>query len=118
MANVHFYLKKPEKSTGESLIFLQWKYNGRILRYSFGQTINPSKWSYAKERAKEKHTTVKGDDKTLNSLLDTLSDICKETYDKLIGKGIPKVEDIKEQLVNYVEQKSSKKSTPTFLELL
>ena len=54
---VHFRLK-PEDSTGLSIIYLQFIYQGRRLFYSFGQSIKTADWNEKKERVKNKQTTT------------------------------------------------------------
>jgi integrase len=98
MGDIHFYLKKPEKTTGESLIFLQWKFNGRILRFAFGQTIHPEDWNPKKERVKLKTKTTRDGRYNLNDLLDGLVEVCQKTYHEHIKEGIPSPEIIKETL--------------------
>ena len=51
MGAVNFYLKKPGKA-GHSLIFLQFKFLGRRLRFSTGKSILPAEWNSKKQRAK------------------------------------------------------------------
>lgn len=49
---VNFYLKKPEPTTGRSLIYLKFKYSGHPLVFTFDQTIDPSNWNAKKQRVK------------------------------------------------------------------
>jgi integrase len=79
MPNVHFYLKKAEKKTGLSLIYLQSKFDGHRLVYSFKEQIAPAKWNKKRERAKDnnkprefKKKGEHGD--LLNELLENLCD--------------------------------------------
>jgi integrase len=95
-------LKKPEEATGESLIFLQWKYSGRILRFSFGQTVNPNNWNTKTESVKQKLTTTKDGQYNLNELLKSLKDLCILTYNKNLKGGIPSPETIKVALKEFV----------------
>jgi hypothetical protein len=77
MPSVNFYLKKAEAS-GRSLIYLQFKYNGNKLLFSFGQTIESTSWNTNKQRVKSNTVTTADGKYALNDLLNNL------------GTGLPK----------------------------
>ncbi len=51
MRDVNFYLKKPE-ANNKCLIYLQFRYNGNKLVFSFAQSINKKNWNADKQRVK------------------------------------------------------------------
>ncbi len=132
MATVSFYLKKPEPVTGKALIYLQFKYNGQKLVYSFGQAIDPGKsymedgkqrfknWDHAKQRVKEKKATTADGDYLINDLLDNLEAVCKKAYKEELKNGIPSPATLKQHLINFINQNKGieKKEGPTLFELI
>jgi hypothetical protein len=80
MPNVKFYLKKPEKSTGKSLIYLQFRYSNKKLVFSFGQTIHKANWNANKQRVKSNKETTADGQYSINDLLDNLEKTCLATY--------------------------------------
>ncbi|MFL5787249.1 MAG: phage integrase SAM-like domain-containing protein [Flavisolibacter sp.] len=125
MGEISYYLKKKEESTGKSLIYLQWKYNGLKLTYSFGQTINPKEWNRARQRVKNNKQRVLIDndegEHSLNDLLDNLAKVLKDAYTIEIKKGIPIPSTLKKHLDEFLDQnkngKERKKDKPTFFSL-
>ena len=90
MAGVNFYLKKAEESTGFSLIYLQYKYSGHRLVYTFNHTINPKDWDSKKQRVKANKRTTTADGKyLLNDLLDNLEEVLLKAYNTELKNGIP-----------------------------
>src|SRR5437762_9494551 len=96
--HVNFYLKKKEKSTGKSLIYLKYKYAGNVFVYSFDQTIDPGKelkndgfqnWSTGKQRVRGNKFTTKDGQHSLNDLLDNLENVLLTAYRKELSSGIP-----------------------------
>lgn len=104
MSTVNFYLKKKEASTGKSLIFLQYKYNGRRLVYSFGQAIDPDNWNKKKQRVKANGQTTVDGQHLLNELLDNLEEVCKTAYYTEIKNGIPEPAVLKEHLNEFLKK--------------
>src|SRR5215204_3476654 len=98
MGNVSFYLKKPEMTTGKSLIYLQYKYSGLKLVYAFGQTIKPNNWSYAKQRVRSNRVTTDDGQYSLNDLLDNLEKVLLAAYRKELSKGVPSRDVLKQHL--------------------
>lgn len=95
MPNVNFYLKKPESTLGKSLIYLQFKYHGKKLVYSFGQKISPLDWSKENKRVKSHRGTILNGQYAINDLLDKLEKICLKAYNEEMVKGIPPVSVLK-----------------------
>jgi integrase len=119
MSEVNFYLKKKEPSTGKSLIYLQFKYNGRKLVFSFGQTLKPGKkyWNAGKQRVVSNKTTTADGKYSLNDLLDNLKSVCEEAYHKELKNGIPEPETIRKQLQAFLDRNkkdSSQKKSSLF----
>lgn len=101
MPAVHFYLKKPEPS-GLSLIYLQFKYSGHRIVFSFNQQIKPSIWSKKKQRIKSNAQTSANGDEYINDLLDNLERICMNAYKSQIRNGIPNPALIEQALTDFV----------------
>lgn len=101
MPTVHFYLKKPEPS-GLSLIYLQFKYSGQRVIFSFNQQIKPKDWNDKKQRVKTNAKTAASGDEYINDLLDSLERICLNAYKKQIGTGRPNPAIIEQALSDFV----------------
>jgi integrase len=114
MGEVNYYLKKAEESTGHSLIYLQFKYKGNKLVFSFGQSIDPKNWN-----ANNKQTTSDGDH-SLNDLLDNLKEVCEKAYKEELRNGVPTVGTLKAHLVQFINQNTDaeKVERETFFSLL
>src|SRR3981081_657603 len=108
MPIVNFYLKKAAGPIPDSLIYLQFKYNGRKLVYSFGQKINPLDWSKVEKRVKSNRQTILDGQYDLNELLDKLETLCiKPDHEELV-RGIPPVSVLKFRLDALVHQNKGK----------
>lgn len=108
MGDVNFYLKKPA-STGKSLIYLQYKYNGLKLTFTFGQTIYPKNWNKSKQRVKNNSATTSDGKHSLNDLLDNLVTVCEKAYNKEIKNGTPLTSTIKSYLIDFMNQQGNEK---------
>lgn len=117
MGAVNFYLKKPE-ANGLSLIYLQFKYAGRKLVYSFGQSINPTSWHSKKQRVKSNKATTADGKHYLNDLLDALEKQCNTAYNSLLKTGIPAPSEIKKRLSEFMEGKPEPSKKETLLSLV
>jgi integrase len=103
MPAVNFYLKKA--APGEkSLIYMQVKYNGQKLVYSFGQKVDKGNWSDAKQRLKSNKATTADGQHLLNELLDALEKEFLIAYNKEIKTGIPAPRTLKQHLDNFLYQ--------------
>lgn len=123
MGEVNFYLKKPPPKTKtnknpKSLIYLQFKYNGRRLVFSFGQNIDPAMWNLNKQRVKSKNETTKDGTYSLNDLLDKLEEILLSAYRKELVNGIPSTEKLKMYLINFMNQNEPDEDKPTLYKLI
>jgi integrase len=119
MGEVNFYLKKAEPISGKSLIYLQYKYNGKKLVFAFGQTIEPGKWSRKKQRVRQGSIVKTTDGKhLLNDLLDSLQRECYAAYNAEIRKGVPAPATLKRCLSDYMNQNEADPNRPTFRKLL
>src|SRR5215218_3605870 len=98
MGAVNFYLKKKEESTGKSLIYLQYKYNGYKLTFSFGQVIDPKNWNNGRQRVKSNNQTTADGKHSLNELLENLAVECVRAYNTELKNGIPTPTAIKKYL--------------------
>src|SRR5687768_11336221 len=103
MPNVNFYLKKPEKS-GTSLIYLQFKFAGKKLVFSFGQSITLSNWNSKRQRVKSNAVTTSDGKHSLNDLLENLQRECLKAYNTNLNNGIPSTQSIKDHLQAFVDQ--------------
>lgn len=103
MPAVNYYLKKA--APGEkSLVYMQVKYNGQKLVYSFGQKVDKGNWSDAKQRLKSNKATTADGQHLLNDLLDALEKEFLIAYNKEIKTGIPAPRTLKKHLDNYLYQ--------------
>lgn len=125
--NVNFYLKKAEKSTGKSLIYLKFKYSGNVFVYTFDQTIDPGpkdkkgdykNWSIRKQRVKSNQVTTKDGQHSLNDLLDNLEGVLLETFRKELKNGLPAKATLKQALDNFINQNRDNPDRPSFYKLL
>lgn len=101
MPHVHFYLKRPEPS-GLSLIYLQFKYSGHRVIFSFNQQIKPSNWNKKKQRVKSNSQTAKTGDDYINDLLDNLEKVCMNAYKIQVRNGIPNPAIIEQALTDFI----------------
>jgi integrase len=104
MSTVSFYLKKAEGKPPRSLIYLQYKYNGKRLVYSFGQKIDPKIWSKDRQRVKNTKQTTEDGQHSLNDLLDKLSKVCVKAYNDEIPNGYPEPAKLRQHLDDYMRQ--------------
>lgn len=117
---VHFRLK-PKDSNGQSIVYLQFIYQGRRLFYSFGQSVRPEDWNEKKQRVKNKLATTADGKFALNDLLDNLERICLKTYTESLKDGIPEPEVLKEAMQAFINRnhtaKEEQASKPTLFSL-
>src|SRR5207253_1927623 len=118
MGSVNFYLKAAEKSTGKSLIYLQFKFNGRRLVYAFGQRILPSNWNATKQRVKSNKATTEDGQFSLNDLLGNLEVECLKSYNKHLKEGSLSPDLIKEDLNLFMNRNSGVDEGPTLYALI
>lgn len=104
MGEINFYLKKAEESTGHSLIYLQFKYKGNKLVFSFGQSVDPKNWNASKQRVKSNKQTTADGDHSLNDLLNNLKEVCEKAYKEELKNGVPTTATLKKHLVRFINQ--------------
>ncbi len=104
MPDVNFYLQKPKAIRKEYLIYLQMKYSGEKLVYSFGQHIEPGNWNKKKQRAKSNASTTADGKYYVNDLLDNLERECLKAYNELVKNGTPGPEVIRTRLQAFMNQ--------------
>lgn len=118
MGAVNFYLKKAEVQSGRSLIYLQFKYNGKRLTFSFGQSIDPRDWNSKRQRVKSNSTTTADGKHQLNDLLDNLQRVCIRAYNEELKNGIPSPDTLKRHLINFIHQNDSDDLGPSMYSLI
>jgi integrase len=112
MAAVSFLLNKPERVSGRSLIYLQFKYNGQKFVFSTGQNINPKNWDKKRQRVKSNTDTTKEGQHSLNDLLHHLEQTLLTVYRREISKGvIPTKSVLKESLLQSVRPTGNNQQT-------
>ncbi|MCO5238114.1 MAG: site-specific integrase [Chitinophagaceae bacterium] len=122
MADVNFYLDNVNEKTKTANIRLRYKFNGRTLNFSTGQTVALKDWSAKKQRVKSKTLTTKDGKYNLNDLLTNLRKECTTAYNSMIETGIPTPAMIKEKLQAFIDKHHHaeivEQSRTTFLNLL
>ena len=118
MPTVNYYLKKPPGKLPFALIYLQFKYNGRKLVYSFGQKINPQDWSKETKRVRSNRQTILDGRYAVNELLDRLEKYCLKVYREELLKGTPPVSVLKFRLDSFLRQQEGEKKEPTLYQLI
>jgi|SRR5882724_12006768 len=118
MPAVNFYLKKSPGPLPWCLIYLQFKYNGKKLVYSFGKKINPVDWSKTEQRVKSSRQTILDGQYALNELLDKLEKLCMRTYQEELVKGVPPISVLKFRLDAFIRQNEGREQAPEFYRLL
>jgi integrase len=122
VGDVNFYLKKAEKTTGRSLIYLQYKYKGLKLTYTFGETIDPNNWNKKKQRVKSNTETTADGQHSLNDLLDNLVKVTQKAYNSEIKNGTPLPGTLKKYLDDFIDQNKNedrkKAGNPTLYNLI
>lgn len=122
MGDVNYYLKKPEVKTGKSLIYLQYRYNGQKLVFSFGQTIHPGNWNFKKQRVKNNKETTNDGKHFINDLLENLEKVCESAYTTEIKNGVPLPGTLRKYLTDFLNQNTEQaeldKNKPTLFNLI
>jgi len=117
MPAVNFYLKKSAGPLPWCLIYLQFKYSGQKLVYSFGQKINPVDWSKTQKRVKSSRQTILDGRYAINELLDKLEKLCIKTWQEESAKGVPPVSVLKFRLDAFIRQNKGHGHAPDFYRL-
>lgn len=117
MPDVNYYLQKPKATRKDYLIYLQMKYGGEKLVYSFGQHIEPGNWNKKKQRAKSNAGTTADGKYYVNDLLDNLERECLKAYNELVKNGTPAPDSIRARLQAFMDrdrQKAQESKTGLF----
>jgi len=114
---VNFYLKKPEAATKRSLIYLKYKYNGKVLVFTFGQTIDPKNWDSKKQRVKSNKETTADGQYALNELLDVLKQTLTKAYNQELKNGIPEPATLKLKLIQFLKRQNTLNTLSNLYEL-
>ena len=108
MGEVNYYLNPASEKTGKAHIYLRYRYNGKQLKYSFGQSIDPKFWNENKQRVKNSKVTTEDGKHYLNDLLDNLAKECTRAYNEALKNGIPAPETLREKLNAFINQNDGK----------
>jgi integrase len=118
---VNFYLK-PLDEEGKSLIFLNFKYSGKRLFFSFGERVKPQEWNDKKQRPKRKDFTTADGAHSLADLLDNLQDVCEKAYISEKRNGIPTTETLRRHLQDFLnfnlDKQHVKEKKKSFFDLI
>ena len=104
MGEINFYLKAAQKVSKKSLIYLKYKYNGNVLVFAFGQTINAANWHVDKQRIKSNKETTADGKHSLNDLLDNLQKVCTKAYNEALKTGTPTPAQLRLVLQDFINQ--------------
>lgn len=122
MGDVSFYLNRVSKKTGKASIQLRFLYNGYVLNFAIGQSINPKDWNHKKQLVKNNMQTTHDGKYGLNDLLKNLKDECHATYNAAVKNGVPTPAMLKEKLQAFVDKhfhaEILEKQRPTLFKLL
>lgn len=98
MNKVSFLLKKPDPKTGLSLIYLQVKYAGQRLVFTFNEKVNHKAWSEKRQRVKGTSQTTEDGKFLLNDFLNDLEANLIRIYREELKNGVPSAELLKDRL--------------------
>ncbi len=119
MGAVNFYLKKAEKTTGKSLIYLKYKYGGKyVFVFGFGQSVSRKDWNAKKQRVKSNNLTTADGQYSLNDTLDNLENECERAYRNELKNGIPQPQVLRQYLVSFLDKNKKNPSAPTLFKLI
>lgn len=110
MPDVRFNLK--DRTTNkETLINLFFRYNNKRLKYSTSQKIPPQYWDDDKQRAKRTNKFPQYSE--LNSYLDKLETLTKNTYRRFLNDDkIPSIQEFKKELdIGLLKKEQNQKKT-------
>lgn len=109
--------KQSRQANTPCLIYLQFKYEGNKLFYSFGQLIEPGRWNEKKQRAIDTNTLssahIKDGERSaefqLNSILEALANECDRYYKVCKGaKTVPAPAVFREHLDRFLNPDTEK----------
>ena len=103
MPQATFVLKEPNAS-GETLVYLLYRFNGSKLKYSTGQKIKPTFWNPETQRAREVRTFKQSSE--FNALLNNLEAEVNTAYRKLLNDRHSPTPDLLRSSLNIFLQKN------------
>jgi integrase len=101
--SVNFYLKHGKNYANHN-IFLQFKFDGKRLRYYLQQPIEKNRWNEKKQRAKDTGAKTTDGKHRINDLLNTLEQVCIDAYYSELANGTPTPAGIKKHLDAFMNQ--------------
>lgn len=84
MPEARFVLKEP-KSTEKTLVYLFYRYNTQVLKYSTGEKIHPKFWNPEKQRARD--TAKYAEASEFNQRLNNIETAVNISYRRLVNNG-------------------------------
>ncbi len=111
MASIKYNLRYPKEKI--SPIQLDFHFKGHRIRLGIGESILSTKWSSARQRAKESGFETKNGRHYLNDFLETLKNECLDIYKDEVSKGVPDPTIVEQRIKSYLkpEKNNSKKTT-------
>lgn len=110
MPKVTFFLKD-KNSKEETLVYLVFQFNRKVLKYSFGEKIKPKFWNEKTYRAKV--TRQFPGHVEFNNLLDSLDSCVNDTYRNLVSNSVePTIEKIKAGLKVFLKKDTNEDHIP------
>lgn len=117
-----FLIKKPSKTTGLCLIYLQAKWNGYRLLYSTKENVPLESWDRKKQCVKNNQTTTKDGYYNLNDLLSSMKNVVAKGYRTETSNGTPTVSSVRKYLDDFFQKNArtekKEKGKPTFFQLI
>jgi len=107
MPQVTFFLKD-KNSKEETLVYLVFQFNRKVLKYSFGEKINPKFWNKKAYRAKvtKQFPAHVG----FNNVLDSVEACVNDTYRDLVSNSIePTIEKVKMGLKVFLKKDTNER---------
>src|ERR1035438_1253957 len=105
MAKINYYLKDPQ-SDKQTLIYLMFRYKGKTLKYSTGESINPKYWNSNSQRAKETSKFPEYPD--LNHFLNKLGERTLNIFRNYKSEGImPEPNQLRQDLKDSYKENNS-----------
>ncbi len=118
MPIVNFYLKKTGGNDPRALIYLQFKYKGRKLIYSFGKKINPPRSvQNSRSVSESSRQTILDGRYAINEILDRLEKQCLRIYEEEQTRGTPPVELMRFRLEAFLRQQEGRQKESSFYRL-
>jgi len=97
MPEARFVLKEP-KSTDKTLVYLFYRYNNQVLKYSTGEKIYPKFWNSEKQRARD--TAKYAEASEFNQRLNNIETAVNISYRRLINNGTVVTKEVLKKELN------------------